>query len=343
MSQQFLARNLLSGIKSALRICNENPQRFLNNRKYLHWSIVKANEFLDKKDRIVEIVGLKNSTAEWIPAKASSNNEGAVLFMHGGAFVFLSAACYRYFTSHLADSCGSPVFSVDYRLSPETIFPGAINDCVDAYRYLIETKKINPSKIVFAGDSAGGNIAVSSLLKSVHQCDLPSPGGLLLLSPVLDLAATHEELQERPFDPILPSQYLPNIAWMYTQGNLNFDAYSDEKQKKLMDSCIERGMPYVYKDRESKYKNQLKNPLVSPIYMNDELAKLIPKTLIQVGTQEFLMTDAEKFASLVNKHGVAYLEKWDDMHHVFQLSYPIHQTGRRAVARCAEYIRSIVD
>ncbi|KAH8916688.1 alpha/beta-hydrolase [Atractiella rhizophila] len=84
----------------------------------------------------------------------------------------------------------SRVFSVDYRLSTGTPFPGALLDALSAYVYLTETENIDPSQIVVMGDSAGGNLSLA-LLRLIRSLSLPMPGHAILLSPWADIANSH--------------------------------------------------------------------------------------------------------------------------------------------------------
>jgi monoterpene epsilon-lactone hydrolase len=80
-------------------------------------------------------------------------------------------------------------FSINYRLAPENQYPCALDDCVDAYRWLIDPKggNINPANVIIGGDSAGGGLAISTLLKLSKE-NIPLPSGIILFSPWLDIS-----------------------------------------------------------------------------------------------------------------------------------------------------------
>ncbi|CAG8837929.1 21907_t:CDS:2, partial [Gigaspora margarita] len=126
---------------------------------------------------------------EWIYAKEeekSKNNEmdKVILHMHGGAYHLGSPESNRVFTFKFAEYAKARVFSIDYRLAPQSQFPAPLCDSVAAYLYLLNPgfeagfKPINPKRIVFAGESAGGGLALATIL-FLRDTGLPLPGGLI--------------------------------------------------------------------------------------------------------------------------------------------------------------------
>jgi epsilon-lactone hydrolase len=127
---------------------------------------------------------------EWIRAEAvaSAHTETVVLFLHGGAYYFGSPATHRALTFELASASGSAVFALDYSLAPEHPFPAALQETLAAYRSLL-ARRMAPSSIVFAGDSAGGGLALAALV-ALRDAGEPLPAGAVLLSPWADLTTT---------------------------------------------------------------------------------------------------------------------------------------------------------
>ncbi len=109
----------------------------------------------------------------------------AVLYLHGGAFVMGSAASYRSRASRVSYRCRAEVFVPEYRLAPEHPFPGALEDAVEAWRYLVSLQPEGP--VLVAGDSAGGGLALS-LVVMLRALGERLPDGAVLLSPWLDLS-----------------------------------------------------------------------------------------------------------------------------------------------------------
>ncbi len=128
-------------------------------------------------------------TAGGVPALqvGAGGTRPSVLHLHGGGFVLGSAYGYRALAGALAVSTGSAVLVPDFRLAPEHPFPAAVDDARSAYLWLLE-QGVAPEELVVTGDSSGGGLAMS-LLVLLREQGLPLPGGAVLLSPGLNLAA----------------------------------------------------------------------------------------------------------------------------------------------------------
>ncbi|CAG8716789.1 10378_t:CDS:2, partial [Scutellospora calospora] len=111
-----------------------------------------------------------------------------VLYIHGGGYIMGSVEYSRLFAIKFAEHAKARVFSINYRLSPQSQFPASLCDSVAAYLYLINPgsdagfEPINPKRIVLAGESAGGGLTLATLL-FLRDTGLPLPGGAILLSP----------------------------------------------------------------------------------------------------------------------------------------------------------------
>ena len=96
----------------------------------------------------------------------------AILFLHGGGFVIGSLDSHDALCRELAQRSGTVVVAVDYRLAPETIFPGALEDCCAALAWLHDTAEalgVDASRLAICGDSAGGNLAIGTALWATKQ------------------------------------------------------------------------------------------------------------------------------------------------------------------------------
>lgn len=109
----------------------------------------------------------------------------ALLWIHGGGYVFGRAAQDDALCQRFADRLGAVVASVDYRLSPEYSYPIPVEDCLHAYRWLVHREEVDPSKIVIGGASAGGGLA-AALAFAIRDSDLTEPVFQLLVYPMLD-------------------------------------------------------------------------------------------------------------------------------------------------------------
>ncbi len=132
--------------------------------------------------------------SRWCTAKARSMGGPVVLYLHGGAFCFGSFRTHGELVSRIALASGARVFFPDYRLAPEHPFPAGLEDAIASYEYLLRTE--DPSRIVVAGDSAGGNLA-AELLLHVRDAKLPAPAGGALLCPWVDVT---ENASSEPTD-----------------------------------------------------------------------------------------------------------------------------------------------
>lgn len=137
---------------------------------------------------------------EWIIPQ-DSPAEHVLLYLHGGGFVYGLSPMHLQMVAALARKMKTRALMVDYRLAPEHPFPAALDDCVTAYRWLLK-QGIPAENIVVAGDSAGGNLAITSLMKLRDSGD-PLPAAAACLSPVGDL--TEKDIPPGGFkDPLIP-------------------------------------------------------------------------------------------------------------------------------------------
>jgi acetyl esterase/lipase len=205
---------------------------------------------------------------------------GTILYFHGGGWVFGSPETALSLTAQLVVRTGVSAFSVDYRLAPEHPFPAGIDDALSAYRALLDDG-VDPAKIVFAGDSAGGGLAVTTCL-AARDAGLPLPAAIVAFSPGLDATRTGESMETKAdADPIFTRASMEHTGAMYLAGQ-------DPSQ-----------------------------PLLSPAVLADLTG--FPPMLLQVGTNELLLDDSTRFAARATAAGVSViLDITADVPHVFQ-------------------------
>ena len=125
-----------------------------------------------------------------------------ILYFHGGVYVIGSAATSVPLASDLARRTGTRAVTLDYRLAPEHPYPAAVEDAQAAYEGLLG-QGIDPGQIALAGESAGGGLAVATLL-AVRDAGTPLPSCAFLMSPYADLTLSGDTLLEKQaVDPIL--------------------------------------------------------------------------------------------------------------------------------------------
>ncbi len=168
---------------------------------------------------------------EWIGGSRNPLDR-IVLYIHGGGFVTGSSAARRNLTVYIAEKMKLNVVSVEYRLAPEHPFPAGCEDCLAAYRALLEMYESN--RIVLLGESAGGNLVLSLLLQ-IRKENLPMPAGTFALSPTVQ------------YDKELPSY----------QDNLETDSIVTNLSDEVCDVYL-----------CSREDSVLKNPIAAPYYGN---------------------------------------------------------------------------
>ncbi len=228
----------------------------------------------------------------------ASHRDQFVLYLHGGAYRLGSPTTYRNFTWRIAAAAQAHVLALDYRLAPEHPFPAALDDALSAYRWLLS--EAAPTKLAVLGDSAGGGLALSLLLK-LRDIGLPLPSVAAVLSPWTDLALTGPSITaQAQSDPMLNADDLPRFAAEYLHG-------------------ANPGNPYA-----------------SPLY--GDLAGL-PPTLFQVGSDEILRDDSLRTAEkMIEAGSKALVEVWPRMPHGWHLLAPLVPEAEAAINRIGAFI-----
>jgi len=160
-------------------------------------------------DVIREAVTADGVPCEWIIPQ-NSQTEQVLLYLHGGGFVFGLTPPHLQMGAYLAQKMGMRILMVDYRLAPNYPFAAALDDCVTAYLWLLK-QGILAQNIVIAGDSAGGNLTITMLMK-LRDSGNSLPAAAACLSPVTDLTPK-DNLRKGFKDPLLP----PKVVKFYNQ------------------------------------------------------------------------------------------------------------------------------
>jgi monoterpene epsilon-lactone hydrolase len=224
-----------------------------------------------------------------------------ILYFHGGVYVIGSAQTSIPLVGDLARRTGAKVITVDYRLAPEHPYPAAVEDAQAVYEGLLGAG-IDPHQIALAGDSAGGGLAVATLL-ALRAAGMPLPSCAFLMSPYVDLTLSGETLSENEaLDPVLTPDGLRIRVPDYTAGADAAD------------------------------------PLISPVF--GDLSGL-PPLLIQVGSHEILLSDALRLAGRAAIADVPVtLEVTPGVPHVFQGFAALLDEGDAALNRAAEFLNT---
>lgn len=257
--------------------------------------------FQVKGDIEVETLMLAGRDAEWLRAPGIRDGR-AILYLHGGGYVVGSPHTHRSLAGEVSRAAQAAVLLIDYRLAPEHPFPAAVEDGVAAFRWLL-AQGFAATETAIAGDSAGGGLAVATLMSARDQ-GVPMPGAAVCISPWSDMTCSNASYQTRAdADPIVSSGGITQMAELYLQG-------ADPT-----------------------------NPLASP---NLGDLRGLPPLLIHVGRDEILLDDAIQLDGKAKTAGVdSTLEVWDAMIHVWHAFHPMLPEGKAGIERVGEFLRAI--
>jgi len=235
---------------------------------------------------------------EWVEA-ASGNPAGALVYLHGGGYFACSTRTHRPYTTAFAQR-GLRVYAPNYRLAPEHPHPAAIEDAVAVWRAVRAEAGGLPMAV--GGDSAGGGLALTSMLKLRDDGD-PLPAAAVLFSPLTDLAGTGESRRTND----------QRCAMFYGSG-----------LARVVEFYVAAGGDPL-------------DPLASPLYAD---LHGLPPLLIHVGADETLRDDSTQFAARARYAGVhVELTVWPAVPHVWQLFYPFVPEGRQSLDAAAVFLR----
>ena len=286
----------LNTVLEMIRVRSAETRNTIDDERLSYERIMSTLPIDD--DIETERVGVNGVAAEWIWAPESDKRR-VILYLHGGGYVIGSVRTHRVLLAHLARAAKARVLALDYRLAPETPFPGPIDDTVNAYQWLL-SDGIEPANMAIAGDSAGGGLVVAALvaLKSVGE---PLPAAGVCISPWSDMESTGGSMMTNSeSDPSVSKERLLKLAGIYLNG-----------------------------------KNP-QAPLASPIHA--DLTGL-PPLLLQVGSIEVLLDDSTMLKENAHKAGVSVqMEVWDDMPHVWHHYAPILPEARKAISKIGEFL-----
>jgi epsilon-lactone hydrolase len=223
----------------------------------------------------------------------------AVLYFHGGVYVMGDAALAADLAAEVGRRTGARVTAVDYRLAPEHPYPAAVDDALAAYEALLRDGT-DPSDIVFAGESAGGGLAVATLLNARDR-GLPLPAATFAMSPYVDLTLAGETMRsKRDVDPLMSYPALQARVPDYTSGH---------------DAAL---------------------GLISPVFA--DLSGL-PPLIIQAGSHEVLLDDAVRLARAAAIADVEVtLDITPGVPHVFQAYHAILDEAATALDRAGQFL-----
>jgi epsilon-lactone hydrolase len=228
-----------------------------------------------------------------------ADTDRCVVFIHGGGFVLGSTRAYHEFASRISAATASRVALIDYRLAPEAVAPAARDDCIAAYRWLVD-HGADPTRTSFIGDSAGGGLALL-MAAQLANGDVPPPAAVVALSPWIDLAVRADMPDEKDTDdPMLTPDGLRWFAQTYL----------------------------ATASGEDPAHNALHADLTG-----------MPPTLVQTGTRDVTHQDAVLFAERAKDAGVEIvLDVYPDLIHDWHAFGPDLPEGQQALAGVGAFL-----
>lgn len=255
------------------------------------------------QNKEVEIRTLRLAGLRAEEIKPQTESTQLIFHIHGGAFFLGSLKTHRAFLTQIAARTQMQVLHVDYPLSPEHQHPEAIDALFDIYTTLLD-QGVQSKDIILSGDSCGANLALALALR-IQQEKLPQVSGLILLSPFLDLTLTSESLR-----------------------------YNAQHDALLSIETLETGIDYYVPKNMDK-----SDPTISPLFA--DLTGL-PPILVQVGSKEILLDDAQRFKERAEQANVKVDFKiYTGMWHNFQMFSAWFDEAQQAIADLAEFAHQL--
>ncbi len=232
---------------------------------------------------------------------ATREDGRGVLYLHGGGYVMGGFASHCKLAAAIGDAAGARVWLPDYRLAPEDPHPAALKDVVAIYSDLLQQGQA-ADQLVIAGDSAGGGLSLALAL-AIRDAGLPPPAALVLISPWTDLSLSGPSIASHAGrDPMLTPGWLRACSAAYRDGVSSAD------------------------------------PACSPLFAD---LHGLPPTLIQVGSEEILLSDALRLRDRLHNAGAdCELQQFAGLWHVFQLHHGLLSGANRAVEDIGTFIRN---
>ncbi len=266
-------------------------------REYM---LTQAEKSKPPKNVTVEHVSTGGIKGEWLTPD-TVKRDGCLLYLHGGGYCFGAPITHRLMVAGIARAAKIRVFSLDYRLAPENPFPSGLDDALAAYDWLV-AQGVKEESIVVAGDSAGGGLALSLLLK-LKSMNKTLPKKSVLISPWTDLALTGKSIQANK-----------KSCVMMTEA--------------VLETCSEAYLS----DADAN------DPFASPLYGDLEG---LPPMLVYVSTTESIHDDATRLAEKAGKNGVdVSLRIWAKQPHAWPIFYPIIPESKVCVNEMGKFISS---
>ena len=292
------SEQLVTLYKGWLAQLGANPEMPLDDLRTMfeHWGDITAEpggvDYIE-----VDAGGIP---AMWAVPKGCAQDR-VLLCSHGGGYVTGSMYTHRKVYGHFAKVIGCRALIVHYGRAPENVHPGPVNDMATAYGWLLD-QRIDPKHIALTGDSAGGGLAITTILRAREQ-GLPMPAATIPLSPWLDMDAVGGTFE------------------------------TNKDKDVLVAAEIIQGMAATFLGEKGNRKDPLANPLHADL-------RGFPPVYIQVGGYETLLGDSQNLAEALRKADVdVKLDVFPEMQHVFQFLAGVAPEADDAIRKIAAWVR----
>lgn len=260
-----------------------------------------------------ELMRLQSNVSTFLGIEEAKVGTGLIIHFHGGGFVSQSSESHAvYMKEWCAEVADAVLVSIDYKLAPEYKFPTALYECVYAYIWALQNAKrlgCLCDRVVFAGDSAGGNLAVATALK-IAELGMRGPDGICIAYPALyvSLAVSPSRLLSF-FDPLLPLS--------------------------VLELCVKSYLP------EGKLEKGRECSLLSPVVAKEEELRRLPRVCMVCGSLDPLLDDAVMFVQrlkAVDGRNEDVLRVYESMPHGFLNLIQVNETARKGMRFMANHI-----
>ena len=287
---------------------NFNPEKNKN--------IIKTTQNMGNINTTKKLVGYYNDRIDVdgcpmeIFAKRETDNEKIIFFLHGGAYIGELTGLYRTYARYFINQTGAKIFMPDYRVAPEHTFPAALIDAEKCWNYLM-THGYNAKDIIVIGDSAGGNLALSLMLK-LRDSKRTMPYAAVFLSPWADMTASGDSYVYN----------YPNDVMFGFRGK----EFEEEKRQALLACDI-----FAYFK-----ENDRTNPAISPVFGEYHG---FPECFFVAAKNEMLLSDTLTIAEKINAAGgKAEVFAEHEMFHVYPILVEACPEAKEANKKIVEFM-----
>ncbi|XP_042335487.1 arylacetamide deacetylase-like 3 [Sceloporus undulatus] len=304
------------------------------------------------------------------PKAPSAGQRKGVLYFHGGGFVFGSIRTHENICRYIARESESVVVSVEYRLAPEHTYPAPLNDCLAAATHFLKAADdygVDRTRIIVAGDSAGGHLAATVCQTLAVRPGLPKVRAQILLYPGLQAVDFNlPSYQQNRAVPILFRERSAFYMLQHLNGNaahleevlegshvpvglrLKYRQWlsADNIPKEFKTRGYKPFVPIGCEDDVYEALKILSSPECSPLLAEDALLRRLPETFILTCEYDVLRDDGLLYKKRLEDNGITVT--WHHLSNGFHgvlsffdglwLHFP---SGKKGMDAIVNFVRSL--